>query len=134
MVDFKKLFSIGRNNTVALTNKSGFSYNGPWKTLYENTTLDRWYSGDFSAAEIVVAIDFDTDNKEVIKALICNSVNSASISVYGRNNLGNDLADIDIQVNQSYVDLLISPKENSYRGAKFIYSASFFQNINPLSQ
>jgi hypothetical protein len=134
MINLQKFFSKGTNNTVLLTNSSGFSYRGPWKKLHEDTVVERWHSGDFCAAEITIVIDFATDNKEIIKALICNSINNASITVYGRNNFGNDIAALDVQVNQSYVDLVISPIDNGYAGAKFIYSVNFYENLNTLTQ
>ena len=67
-----------------------------------------------------------------IRDSVSVGVDYANLSVVGRSNLGNDLVDLSVTVNQSYVDLLISAK-TGYEGAKFIYTANYFQNQNPLT-
>lgn len=131
MFDITKFFGKGLRNTVLARNNSAFSHNGPWKQIYTDTQAARWHHGEFSGAEFTISVDFDTDNKELIKCLVCNGVDTVSHSIYGRNNLGNELVEISAITNDSYVELIISPK-TGYEGAKFIYSANYYHNQNPL--
>ena len=116
----------------AVTNNGATSHNGPWKQAYTNTQVERWHAGEFSSAEFTISIDYDNANKEIVKAIVAVGVDYANLSVVGRSNLGNDLIDLSVTVNQSYVDLLITAK-TGYEGAKFIFTANYFQNQNPLT-
>ena len=131
MFNITKFFTTGLKNSVLVRNNGSFSYNGPWTQVYTNTQVARWHHGEFSGAEFTISVDFDTDNKELIKCLVCNGVGTVSHTIYGRNNLGNELVDITTTANDSHVDLIINPK-SGYEGAKFIYSASYYHNQNPL--
>ena len=132
MFNVTKFFAGGLKNTILMRNGSAFSYNGPTSQIYTDTQVARWHNGEFSSAEFTISIDFDTNNKEIIKCLVCNGPDTASITIYGINNLGNNLADLSVSVNDSYVDLIINPSSTTYNGAKFIYSANYYYNQNPL--
>ena len=77
-------------------------------------------------------VDIYLANKEILKCIVAVGVNYANLNVFARSNLGNDLVDLSVTVNQTYVDLLISAK-TGYEGVKFIYTANYFQNQNPLT-
>jgi len=132
MFDIKKYFTNGLRNSILLRNNSTFSVNGPWKQVYNNSLVTRWHHGEFSSAEFTISVDFDTENKEILKCLVCNGVSRSQLSVYGRNNLGNKLVNLQLQSNDSYVDLIISPTSVTYEGAKFIYNGWYYYNQNPL--
>lgn len=132
MFDIARFFKTGLKNTLLLRNNSGFSHNGPWKQVYTNTLVSRWHNGEFSSAEFTISIDYDTDNKEIIKCLVCNTPQTASLTIYGRNNMGTELVKLAAVVNDSYVELQISPAAPAYEGAKFIYSVNYYHNQNPL--
>jgi len=133
MIDIKKYFTNGLNRTIQVHNNGSFSHNGPWKQVYTDTQVARWHSGEFSSAEFTISIDFNTANKEIIKCIVCNSMDYASVAVIGRSNLGNQLVNLSASVNASYVDLIINPADSAYAGAKFIYTAQYFRNQNPLT-
>lgn len=133
MFDLKKYFARGLNNTLMLRNNTNLSSNGPWISVYNNTLLQRWHIGEFSSAELTISADFDAQNREIIKILICNGPSEASLTVYGRSNLGTKLIEPSVTVNDSYVDLLISPADPAYEGTKVIYTAHYFYNQNPLT-
>ena len=133
MFDITRYFTTGLKNSIQVKDNGSFSHNGPWKQVYNNTQVTRWHSGEFSSAEFTISVDFDTANKEIIKCIVCNSVNYAGLTVIGRNNLGNNLVELSVTVNQSYVDLIINPASTDYKGAKFIYTAQYFRNQNPLT-
>ena len=131
-----KSLAQGQNNSLTLLNNGSFSHKGPWIQAYENSLLDRWHVGDFSAAEYTIFADLDTGNKEVIKALVVATVDEASIVIYARNNTIQDLIEVSASVNSSYVDVTIDPAAAgdsgvSPRGAKVIYTAHYFYTQNP---
>ena len=132
MFDITKFLKNGLKNTLLLRNNTGFSSNGPWKQVYNDTLIARWHNGEFSSAEFTISIDFDTDDKEIIKCLVCNTPQTASLTIYGRNNMGNELVRLSAVVNDSYVELHIDPAAPAYEGAKFIYSVHYYHNQNPL--
>jgi hypothetical protein len=137
MFDIKQYLKDGLKNTLLFRNNSGVSYNGPWKQVYENTLLDRWHVGDFSSVEYTISADLDTENKEIIKALVTATVDRASIVIYARNNTLRDLITITPTVNNSYVDITLNPATTTPAGlndgVKVIYTAQYFHNQNPLT-
>lgn len=133
MFDITRYFTDGLKRSIQVKDNGSFSHNGPWKQVYTDTQVARWHSGEFTSAEFTISVDFNTTNKEIIKCLVCNSADYASLVVIGRSNLGNNLVDISATVNASYVDLVINPADPAYAGAKFIYTAQYFRNQNPLT-
>ena len=132
MFNIANYFREGIKKTLLVTNNGATSHNGPWKQVYTNTQVERWHAGEFSSAEFTISIDYNNANKEIVKCIVAVGVDYANLSVVGRSNLGNDLVDLTVTVNQSYVDLLITAK-TGYEGAKFIFTANYFQNQNPLT-
>lgn len=133
MFDITRYFSKGLKSSIQLKENGSFSHNGPWKQVYENTQVSRWHSGEFSSAEFTISVDYSTTQKEIIKCIVCNSADYAGITIIGRSNLGIDLVELSVTVNSSYVDLLINPANQAYQGAKFIHTANYFRNQNPLA-
>ena len=132
MFKIANYFREGIKKTLLVTNNGATSHNGPWKQVYTNTQVERWHAGEFSSAEFTISIDYNNANKEIVKCIVAVGVDYANLSVVGRSNLGNDLVDLTVTVNQSYVDLLITAK-TGYSGAKFIYTGNYFRNQNPLT-
>lgn len=136
MLNLGNFFRQGQNNSLTIKNNGSFSYNGPWLQVYDNTLLDRWHVGEFSSVEYTISVDLDTENKEIIKALVTATVDTASIVVFARNNTNKDLVEITATVNESYVNLILNPaiSEDSTPndGLKAIYTAHYFHNQNPL--
>jgi len=133
MIDITKYFSRGLKTSIQIKDNGSFSHNGPWKQVYTNTQVARWHSGEFSSAEFTISIDYSTTQKEIIKCIVCNSADYASLAVIGRSNLGTNLVELSVTANSSYVDLLINPADAAYNGAKFIHTAQYFRNQNPLT-
>lgn len=135
MFNILKFFSQGRKDSILFKNNGALSHNGPWKQVYTDTLLDRWHVGEFSSAEYTVSVDLDNNDKELIKCLITASLDTASVMIYARSNLGRDLIEITATVNDSYVDVILNPSSedsSSTAGAKVIYTVQYFQNQNPL--
>jgi hypothetical protein len=75
----------------------------------------------------------------------CCNVQTASVVIYARNNLGNDLITISADVNNSYVDIVVNPVQVisivddeevvtfDSAGARVIYTVQYFYNQLPLS-
>ncbi len=139
MQNLKKYLANGLKNTLLFRNNAGTSHNGPWKQVYANTVLDRWHVGEFSSVEYTISADFDTNNKELIKVLITASRDRASVVVYARNNTRNDIIEVTATVNDSYVDVILNPindtnldPSTNFAGTKVIYTAQYFYTQTPL--
>ena len=136
MLNLGNFFRLGQKNSLTIKNNGSFSYNGPWVQVYGETLLDRWHMGDFSSVEYTISVDLDTENKEIIKALVTVTVDKASIVVFARNNTNKDLVEVTATVNKSYVDIILTPalpSDSSLNdGIKVIYTAHYFHNQNPL--
>ncbi len=137
MQNLQKYLTDGLKNTLLFKNNSGISHKGPWKQVYENTLLDRWYVGDFASVEYTISADFDVNNKELVKVLITASRDNASLIVYARSNTLNDILNITATVNDSYVDVILNPVIDTeagtdFTGAKVIHTAQYFHAQTPL--
>lgn len=132
MSTFENYYQNGLTESLLFKNNGKISHNGPWSEVYTNSVVDRLFLGDFCAAEYTIVVDLNNNNKEIIKCTLVSIVDSASLVVYSRNNTGNDLVNITARVNDSYVELLISPAIPRAEGAKYIYTAQLFQTQNPL--
>jgi hypothetical protein len=132
MFNIAKFFTNGLQNTILVKNNTGMSYNGPWKQVYDNTLIDRWHIGDLGSAEYTIFADLNTNNKEILKCLLIATVDDASVVIYARNSTGTELIDLKAFVNDSYVEIYASPKQESLRGSKIIFTAQYFQNQNLL--
>lgn len=129
MFDITKFFTRGLRNTLLLKPGIHFSIKGPWKQIYTNTAIDRWYVGEFSSAEYTITIDADTENREIVKCLVAASPNDASVTVYGRSNTVVPLVTVDAQVNGSYVELLLTATEGK-AGCKASFFANYYESHN----
>jgi len=137
MHNLAKYISNGLKNTLLFRNNSGFSHNGPWKQVYPETLLDRWHVGDFSSVEYTISVDFDVNNKEIIKVLITATKDQASVVVYARNSTASNIIDVSATVNDSFVDVIVNPVINvelatNFTGAKVIHTAQYFHTQTPL--
>jgi hypothetical protein len=136
MFDVSRFFGKGDRNTLLMKNGLNFSYNGPYYVVEEGLILDEWHVNTFCSAEYTISVDYDTNNKEIIKILVSASPNQSSLSIYGRSNLGNDLIKINSVVDNSLVKIIISPADKSqtekYTGSKIIFGASYFATLNAL--
>lgn len=132
MFNIAKYITSGLQNTLLLKNNSGFSYGGPWKGISDNTLIDRWHVGDFTSAEYTISVDFDTNNKEILKCLVVGSVDKAKINVYSRLSTNIDLVEVRAIVNDSYVDVFASPKSAKLQGSKLIFTAKYFKGQNSI--
>jgi hypothetical protein len=145
MFNITKFFSVAANGALLSKNNGAVAHNGPWKHAYPNTVLDRWHVGDFSTAEYTISVDYNMGNREIVKCTIVANVQTASVVIYARNNLGNDLITISADVNNSYVDIVVNPVQVisivddeevvtfDSAGARVIYTVQYFYNQLPLS-
>ena len=135
MINFSKYFSRGLHGTLRLINGTNLSFKGPWVQVYANTVVDEWYVGDFMSAEYTISVDYDTDRKEFIKAIVVAGPNNANVVITGRTNLGQNLVELTAQVNASKVQLIANPVTSgptTFTGSKVIFSAIYHQTINEL--
>jgi len=142
MINFAKYFFQGIKNTLRIQNGVNFAYKGPWMSVFPGTVLDEWYVGDFMAAEYTIVVDVGNFRKEIVKALVVAGPETASVTVYGKTNLGENLIELSTAVNEAKVQVLInpanSPEDSTYdnstllEGAKVIHSVTYYHTINDL--
>ena len=136
MFDVSRFFGKGDRNTLLLKNGLNFSYNGPYLVVEEGLVLDQWHVNTFTSAEYTISVDYDTNNKEVLKVLVVASPNQSSLTIYGRSNLGNNLIKLNSTVDNSLVKVTVDPAYKSqtekYTGSKVIFGASYFSTQNAL--
>lgn len=123
----------GLQNTILVKGNSGFSYNGPFVRIEEETEIDRWYLGDFISADYTISIDLDQENKELVKCSITATVDDANLIVYSRNYTNKSLVNLRVLVNNSYVSLLATPAFPKAAGSKIIFTKQLFQTQTPLT-
>lgn len=123
----------GLQNTLLMKSNSGFSYNGPFIRIEEETEIDRWYLGDFVSADYTISIDLDQENKELVKCSITATVDNVNLIVYSRNYTNKSLVELRVLVNDSYVSLLATPAFSKASGSKIIFTKQIFQNQTPLT-
>lgn len=136
MLKFASYFLQGLKSTLRLKNGVNFSYKGPWVIVYPNTIIDEWYVGDFCAAEYTIVVDLENQDKEIIKCLVVAGPETATITPYGRTNLGRNLVELSVNVTASKVSIIADPAvfddSTAGFGSKLIFSAQYYYTINEL--
>lgn len=128
-----KFLKTGLKNTLLLKNDTQLSRNGPWVAIPQETEIDRFFLGDFNSAEYCLSIDYNTEHKEIIKCLVVASLSKASLVVYGRANLGENLISLAANVTDSYVSIKAIPSDG-FENSKVQLNVFYFQNQNLLLQ
>jgi len=134
MFNVNNLFGKGIKNTLLLKNGLNFSINGPFTVVRTNTVLDRWDLTSISGVEYTLLVDFDNNNREMIRCLAVGNPSNATVTVYGRSTVGNPLINLSAAVDDSSVKLIVNPTQSIYDGAKVIFQATYFQTQNPLQK
>jgi hypothetical protein len=133
MLNFNNFFSQGANSTLRIKQGTNWSYKGQWLQVFDNTEIDRWYVGDFSSASYQITVEFGSNKKEILNALVVARPGEASVVVYGRVSIDDDLITLTATVNDSYLSLKASPSSYNFSGAKLIYVATYAETINELT-
>lgn len=133
MLELKKYFAPGLKNTILFKNGSGVSHKGDWTQIYDATEVDRFFIGDFIAADYTLTINFNDRIREIIKCIVTAGTNDASIMVYARTSVGADkVVNLSATINNSYVSLIATPVIEvggvSYAGCTVATSPSYHQN------
>ena len=104
--------------------------------MEDGLVLDKFHVNTFSSAEYTISVDYDTNNKEILKVLVAASPNQSSLTIYGRSNLGNNLIKLNSTVDNSLVSITVDPADKSatekYSGSKIIFGATYFATQNAL--
>lgn len=128
MFGFDSFFKKGLKNTVEFKNNSGFTFGGPIIPLKGQPRIDRWHTGEFSSAEYTVSINYDENNREIIKFLLVATPDTAKIAVYSRIASNIDMVDVEAILNNAYVDLHLVPKSSKFETAKITFNVNYFKN------
>lgn len=134
MTDFTRYFAPGVKNTLFLKNGVNFYNRGPWRQVFNDTEIDRWYVGDFAAASYIISVEFDSQKKETMSVLVVARPDQASYTIYGRASIDDPLITISATVNDSYLSFQMSPIIPEYAGARVIYFAQYFATLTDLNR
>ena len=132
MIDLSKHIRPGLNGTLKLVNGTSFSHQGTSVPVYTNTIVDRFFVGDFSAATYNVTVEFSSNKKETMQVTVVARPNEATVSVFGRSTIDDEIITLGGSVNDSYFELIASVTDPSYNGTKLIFFAYYAEASNTL--
>jgi hypothetical protein len=135
-MNFAEYFLKGLKGTLRFNNGKNLSYKGPWIIVEGLTEIDRFYVGDFMAAEYTICVDNGNVEKEFIKSVVVAGPSQASITIYARTNIGGELIALSAEVNDSFVKLNAEPvlqEDSTLPTPKLIFSANYYYTINDLT-
>jgi len=108
-MNFTDFFTRGLANTLKFKNQANFSYKGTVVVVSSATVVDTWFLQDFTTANYEIAVEYGADDVEHLNAVVSARAGQASITVYGRTNLGRDLVQFSTTVDNSVVKLIATP-------------------------
>ena len=133
MTSFSNYFEAGANSTLRIKKGTNWSHKGQWVQVFTDTEIDRWYVGDFSTASYQITVEFDSNKKEIIHALVVARPDEASIVLYGRASIDDELITLTATVNNSYLSLKASARIPEFNGVRVIYIATYAETMGPLT-
>jgi len=134
MTDFNNYFIPNVKNTLQFKNGVNFLHKGPWIQIFDSTEIDRWYVGDFASASYQISLEFNSNKKETLQVLVVARPDYANYSIVGRVAIDDELVDVSVEVNDSYLSLKLSPKIADYNGLKAIYRAHYSGVLNAIER
>ena len=82
MLNFPSFFDQGVHSTLRLKPGANWSYKGQWVQIFNDTEIDRWYVGDFSSASYQITVEYNSNKKEILNALVVARPDEASVVIY----------------------------------------------------
>lgn len=137
-MNFTDFFTRGLANTLKFKNQANFSYKGTAVVVSSPTVVDTWYLQDFTTANYELTVEYGVDDVEHVNAVISARAGQASITVYGRTNLGRDLLQFTTTVDNSVVKLIATPffqpDDVTYlKNIRVIFKATYSERITRLA-
>ena len=130
--DVSKHFAPGLNNSIQVKNGTGWSYKGNWIQIYDETEVDRFFIGDFIAAEYTVTVNFNENTREILKCIVTAATNQASIVTYARTSVGaTKIVNLTATVNNSFVSVKATPvivDGTTYAGCTVAMAPTYHRN------
>ena len=102
-MNFADYFIKGLKNTLKLKAGLNLSFKGQEINVPAATVIDTWAVGEFSSATYEIVAEYGQNDVERINATVSGRVNQASITVFGRTNVGKDLIQLSAVVDSSTV-------------------------------
>ena len=133
MLNLSSFFDQGVHSTLRVKPGVNWSYKGQWVQVFNDTEIDRWYVGDFSSASYQITVEYNSNKKEILNVLVVARPSEASIVIYGRVSIDDELITLTATVNDSYLSLKASPTIATFAGAKLIFLATYAQTVNDLT-
>ena len=108
-MNFTDYFIKGLRNTLKLKAGLNLSFKGQEIAIPAATVIDTWAVGEFSSATYEIVAEYGQNDVERINATVSGRVNQASITVFGRTNVGKDLIQLSAVVDSSSVSVIATP-------------------------
>jgi len=137
-MNFTDFFTRGLANTLKFKNQANFSYRGTAVVVNTTTVIDTWYLQDFTTASYELSLEYGPDDVEHVNAVVTARAGQASITVYGRTNLGRDLVQFSTTVDNSVVKLIATPFYEAddatlLKNIKVIFKVTYSERITRLA-
>jgi hypothetical protein len=137
-MNFLDYFTNGLGNTLKFKNRANFSYKGEVIPVQPNTVIDKWAVGNFSSAEYEIAVEYGNDDVETLRVTVSARPGQASITAFGRTNLGRDLVKFTATVDNSFVSVIASPyyqadAVTALVGVRLTYKATYAERLTAIS-
>jgi hypothetical protein len=121
----------GPQHTLSLGTDTNLSFKGKKVNITGNNEIDRWHVGTFSGASYLINVEYDSNNKEIIQALVVAQPDGAKVSIFGRLST-TKLITLTAEINNSYLSLIANPVSTNYKGVRVSFTATYGETIGPV--
>ena len=132
MSDLLKNVTTGLKNTLKFKNGVSMSHMGTVVSVATNTVVDRFHLGDFSSAEYLLTVDFASNKKESMQVRVVARPGEASVTVQSRTTIDDEIIILSGNVTDSYFELIASPANNNFHGARLTFFANYSETAIPI--
>jgi hypothetical protein len=113
----------GPQHTLSLLPGTNFSFKGNRISVQTNTEIDRWYVGSFSSASYFITVEYDSNRKETMQALVVGRAEAASLAIFGRVSIP-QMITLTATVNDSWVSIIANPI-SGFAGVRVSFTATY---------
>jgi len=130
MSDFLKKLKTGLHGTLKFNNGVSLSHIGTVVAVTTNTSVDRFFVGDFSSAEYTITVDYSSNKRESMQVRVVARPFAASVSIVNRTMIDDEIITLSGTVTEAYFELTASVTNPAYANAKLTFFANYSQVAN----
>jgi len=124
-------FTNGQRDTLKFKDRAALSFKGEPITVYSttDTVIDRFFVGEFTSATYSITVEYDSNKKEAMQVGVVVRPGEASVLIYGRTGLDDELITLSGTVNESFFSLTARSISPAYNGARIIHYVTYAENF-----